>query len=206
MSEPRYDRVMPGVVVGIVEQTTGDPDKLGRIKVRFPLLDAAILSNWCRVASFFAGSGVGAYFLPAKGDEVLVTFEAGNMNAPYVIGALWNGRDLPPVTGEAPQQSVRVIKTKSGSLIRIDDTAGAEKIEISDKGGDKVVIDAAKKSITISSTGTLEITAATKITLSAPEIEIDAKKSLKATAGAGGADITATGGDVVVKGVQIKLN
>ena len=57
MNDPRggHERVIPGVVVGIVRQTTGDPDNLGRIRVEYTMFSGAILSNWCRVASFFAG-------------------------------------------------------------------------------------------------------------------------------------------------------
>lgn len=200
-----YERSMPGVVVGLVEQTTGDPEKLGRIKVRYPWLGNTVLSNWCRVASFFAGSGVGAYFLPAVGDEVLVAFEAGNVNVPYVIGALWNGKDLPPVAGEEKQQSVRMLKTRGGSTIRIDDTSGAEQIEIVDKSGDKILLDATKKSMTVTVTGSIELSAGEgSIKLSAGQIEISATQTLKLS---GSTEVSLeSGGGVSVKGSTIRLN
>lgn len=196
---------MTGVVVGIVEETTGDPERLGRIKVQYPLFGATIMSNWCRVASFFAGKDVGAYFLPAKGDEVLVIFEAGNLNVPYVIGSLWNGQDRPPVAGEQKQQDVRMIKTRSGSQICIDDTPGAEKIEVTDKSGDKVVLDAVKRSVTIAAGGDIDVSAGPgKITLKAAQIELSATAAVKISAQAQ-VDISSTG-DVSVKGALIRLN
>lgn len=202
---PAHARTMPGVVVGLVAQTTGDPEKLGRIRVSYPWLGENLLSNWCRVASFFAGSGVGAYFLPAVGDEVLIAFEAGNVNVPYVIGALWNGKDLPPVTGEAKQQNVRMIKTRGGSTIRIDDTSGAEQIEIVDKSGDKILLDATKKSMSVSVTGSIELSAnGGSIKLSAAQIDISATQSLKIS-GSSEASLTSAG-DVSVKGLTIRLN
>ncbi len=200
-----YERTMAGVVVGIVEQTTGDPAKLGRIKVRYPLFNNEVLSNWCRVASFFAGKGVGAYFLPSKGTEVLVAFEAGNLNVPYVIGALWNGQDTPPVEGEQKQQNVRAIKTKGGSLIRIDDSSGSEQIEIVDKSGDKILLDSAKRSVSISARGDIDISADTgKISLSASQIELSAKTTVKIT-GQVGVQVEASG-EVAVRGALIRLN
>jgi uncharacterized protein involved in type VI secretion and phage assembly len=209
MSDPQgsYERIIPGVVVGIVRATTGDPDKLGRIRVEYTMFSGTILSNWCRVASFFAGKDQGAYFLPALETEVLVAFEAGNMNVPYVIGALWNGKDLPPVVGEAAQQTVKIIKTQGGSVIKIDDTSGSEKIEIVDKsGGNSILIDIAQKKVAITSAGDISLTAAQgKITLSATAVEITGTNGLEMTAGEEGAKLTASG-TVVVKGTQIRLN
>ncbi|RKH00547.1 phage tail protein [Corallococcus sp. CA053C] len=202
---PGNERAMPGVVVGLVDQTTGDPEQLGRIRVRYPWLNNTVLSNWCRVASFFAGDGVGAYFLPAKGDEVLIAFEAGNINVPYVIGALWNGKDQPPVTGQEKQQDIRMIKTRGGSTIRIDDTKGAEQIEIVDISGDRILFDAKKKSVSVTVTGSIELSAgAGSIKLSAAQIEIDATSSLKLN---GPKEVSIdSGGPVSVKGSTIRLN
>jgi uncharacterized protein involved in type VI secretion and phage assembly len=176
---------IPGVVIGIVEETKGDPAKLGRIKVRFPWLGGTILSNWCRVASFAAGKSAGAYFLPARGDEVLVAFDSGNVNVPYVIGALWNGIDVPPVAAEEAQQNVRMIKTRSGASIRIDDTSGSEKIEIFDKNQNTISIDTAKNKITIASKGELAVSAAEKLTIDAAEVEITSKGSVKISGATG---------------------
>ncbi|RKH40796.1 phage baseplate assembly protein V [Corallococcus llansteffanensis] len=202
---PGNERAMPGVMVGLVDQTTGDPEQLGRIRVRYPWLNNTVLSNWCRVASFFAGGGVGAYFLPAKGDEVLIAFEAGNINVPYVIGALWNGKDQPPVTGQEKQQDIRMIKTRGGSTIRIDDTKGAEQIEIVDISGDRILFDAKKKSVSVTVTGSIELSAgAGSIKLSAAQIEIDATSSLKLN---GPKEVSIdSGGPVSVKGSTIRLN
>ena len=89
------DRRFYGVVIGVVTNNH-DPRSLGRIKVKFPWLSADNESNWARVASLMAGKGRGALFLPEVDDEVLVMFEHGYMEHPYVVGALWNGKDTPP--------------------------------------------------------------------------------------------------------------
>ena len=70
-------------------------DSLGRIRVRFPLMDAAgkpTHSAWLRVAQRFAGPGVGSQFVPRVGQEVLVGFLEGDVQRPIILGALYNGR------------------------------------------------------------------------------------------------------------------
>lgn len=133
-----------GVVVGIVTNVT-DPQDLARVKVKFPTISEQLESTWARLATPMAGSGKGIEFLPEVNDEVLVAFEYGDINRPYVIGALWNGVDKPPL---ASSQAVsggkvekRIIKSRSGHIITLDDTNGAEKISILDKAGQKVVLD-----------------------------------------------------------------
>lgn len=194
---------IPGVVVGIVEQTTGDPDGLGRIRVRYPWLGTTVLSNWCRVASLFTGNGTGAYFLPARNDEVLLAFDAGNENVPYVIGALWNGKDLPPVQGEQTQQTVRMIKTRGGSTIRIDDTQDQERIQIVDKAGNELLLDTAKKSVTLTSAQDLTVTAAGSLTLKGASIALTSTGAMQLKA-SGNVDVE-TSGEVSVQGSMIRL-
>src|ERR1700750_1699162 len=84
-----------GVVIGIVTNNQ-DPDGMHRVKVRFPWLNLDDESHWARVATPMAGDKRGAYFLPEPDDEVLVAFEHGSLEHPYVIGSLWNGKDKAP--------------------------------------------------------------------------------------------------------------
>jgi len=132
-----------GVVVAVVTNTH-DPEGLARVKVRFPWLSDQAESPWARVACLMAGGGRGAYFLPEVDDEVLVAFEQGDMRLPYVIGALWNGKDLPPSGNEGGKNDVRMIRSRSGHVVRFIDKQGGEKIEIEDHAGkNRIVIDAA---------------------------------------------------------------
>ena len=89
-----------GVVVGIVTANQGDPDGLGRVKVRFPWLASDAESAWARIATLMAGNKRGSFFLPEVEDEVLVAFEHGDLRYPYILGALWNGKDKPPDTNK----------------------------------------------------------------------------------------------------------
>lgn len=169
----RTDSKIFGVVTGIVTDNK-DPDKLGRVKVKIPRLSTDDESNWARVVSLMAGKEKGIFFLPEVDDEVLVTFEYGDINMPYVIGSLWNGKDTPPLTNDDGENNIRLIKSRSGHIIRLDDTDGKEKIEIMDKSEkNMIVIDTKEKKISVTSEKDIEILAPDgKVTIKAKEIEI----------------------------------
>ena len=84
-----------GVVVGIVTDND-DPERLGRVKLRFPSLSADYESHWARVAAPGNGASRGTVWIPEVNDEVLVAFEGGDRQRPFVLGGLWNGKDTPP--------------------------------------------------------------------------------------------------------------
>ncbi|HEX6904121.1 MAG TPA: phage baseplate assembly protein V [Thermoanaerobaculia bacterium] len=139
-----------GVTVGVVTNNQ-DPEGLGRVKVRFPWLSEQDESHWARVVTPMAGNDRGLYLLPEVDDEVLVAFEHGRVELPYVLGALWNGKDKPPESNGDGKNALRTLKSRSGHVIRLDDTDGGEKIEIVDaKGKESIVFDAAKNTITVS--------------------------------------------------------
>lgn len=138
-----------GVAVGVVTNNQ-DPEGLGRVKVRFPWLSDADESHWARVVTPMAGSSRGLYLLPEVDDEVLVAFEHGRIELPYVLGALWNGKDKPPEDNAGGTNNRRTLKSRSGHVVRLDDTAGGEKIEILDAAGKQsIVLDTAQSTLTI---------------------------------------------------------
>lgn len=83
-----------GLVVGVVTNNR-DPDKLGRVRVRYPALSDTIESWWARIAAPAAGAGRGVLMMPVAGDEVVVGFEHGDPRRPYVLGAVFNGNAKP---------------------------------------------------------------------------------------------------------------
>ncbi len=131
-----------GVAAGVVTNNQ-DTEGLGRIKLRFPWLSDNNETDWVRVVALMAGSERGTYFLPEVGDEVLVAFEHGDINQPYVIGTLWNGMSSPPETNSDGQNNIRKIRSRSGHeiIFNDDDTGGQEKIEIHTNSGHTVVLD-----------------------------------------------------------------
>ncbi|MGW8670337.1 VgrG-related protein [Streptomyces niveus] len=82
-----------GLVSGTVTDTQ-DPEGSGRVKVRFPWLSDEYASDWARTAQS-GGTGGGEAFIPEVGDEVLVGFEHGHLDRPYVLAGLYNGKDRP---------------------------------------------------------------------------------------------------------------
>ncbi|MGW0961257.1 VgrG-related protein [Streptomyces gelaticus] len=82
-----------GLVSGTVTDTQ-DPEGSGRVKVRFPWLSDEYASDWARTAQSGGTSG-GEAFIPEVGDEVLVGFEHGHLDRPFVLAGLYNGKDRP---------------------------------------------------------------------------------------------------------------
>lgn len=173
-----------GVVVGIVTNNQ-DPDKMGRVKVRFPWLSDDQESWWARIATVMAGGSRGSYFLPEVNDEVLVAFEHGDVRFPYVIGALWNGKDAPPTTNDDGKNNIREIKSRSGHILRFDDTDGNEKVVIVDKtGNNSLTIAASDNSITLSCNGRMKLQAVGIDINSQADINIEAQSTMEVKAGA----------------------
>lgn len=202
--EPLY-----GVVSAIVT-SNDDPDGRGRVKLRFPWLAAEAKgeSAWARVATTMAGKERGTYFLPEVDDEVLVAFEHGDIRFPYVIGALWNAKALPPEKNDGDKKNnKRTIKSRSGSILRFDDTKDAEKIEIADKDNKvKIVIDVKNQKITIDAEKSgIEITSKDgKLVLSGKGVEIASTAALTLKADAD-VELTASG-KATIKGSTVAIN
>lgn len=196
---------MYGVMVGIVTNNQ-DPEQLGRVKVKFPWLSDQDESFWARIATPMAGNGRGFYCLPEVDDEVLVAFEQGDPRFPYVLGALWNGKDKPPLSNDDGKNNVRVLHSRSGHMIRLNDEDSKETIEIVDKSGkNTIVIDTARNAIAITSDKDITLSAPQgTITLDAQKLELKSSASTKIEAGAG-MDLKASG-TMNCKGATINLN
>ena len=194
-----------GVVVGVVTNNR-DPENMHRVKVRFPWLNGADESNWARVVTPMAGDGRGMYFLPEVDDEVLLAFEHGCVEFPYVIGALWNGKDSPPENNSDGENNNRSLMSRSGHLIRLCDRSGQESIEIVDKtGNNKIVIATSGNKISIEAQGDIDIASQSgKLTLSALGIEIKSQAGIQMQA-TQNIDVSATA-QVNVKGVMVNVN
>jgi phage baseplate assembly protein V len=202
--QARNDRFY-GVVVGIVTNNQ-DPENMHRVKVRFPWLSNDVESNWARVAAPMAGKGRGAYFLPEIDDEVLVAFEHGQVDHPFVVGCLWNGKDDAPESNADGENNHRTIKSRSGHVLRFNDKSGNETIEIIDKtGSNKIIIDSANNSITIEAKSDITIKSATgKLSMQANGIEMKSRMGVSVEA-AQNMDLKANA-IVTIKGAMIRLN
>lgn len=197
--------VVDGVAVGMVVDHK-DPGGLGRVKVRYQGIAEDGLEFWARIAVPMAGASRGIFFLPEVEDEVLLAFEHGDMTRPYILGALWNSKDVPPDTNSDGKNNLRLIKSRSGHLVRFDDTDGKEKIEIIDKtGNNKITFDAANNTITVESAKDIVLKASQgTIRLDAKTVEIKSSADTKVEAGST-LDVKASG-TLTLKGATVNIN
>jgi uncharacterized protein involved in type VI secretion and phage assembly len=182
--------VYPALVTDVV-----DPDGQGRVRVRLPWSpdpDGQAYEAWARLATLMAGNDRGSWFIPDPGDEVLVAFEAGEPRRPYVVGALWNGKDAPPQSMDgAGRNEKKVLRSRSGVKVTLDDANGREKLILETPGGQTVILedgpdrieisDANGSSIELAADGITVVTGA-KVTVQASEVEVTAGQ-VKVTAG-----------------------
>lgn len=204
LSSGELEGRITGVVTGVVTNVK-DPEKLHRVKLKFPWLSEQDESGWARVAAPMAGAKRGFFALPEVDDEVLVAFEHGDPRFPYVIGSLWNSKATPPAEG-TDKNDRRSLTSRSGHVVRLDDTQGEEKIEILDKTGKNSIVIATKdNAITITADSDVTIEAKSgKLVLKGNEVQIASKGALKIESGAG-LDVKATG-QLNAKGQVINLN
>jgi uncharacterized protein involved in type VI secretion and phage assembly len=198
-------RRISGVVTGIVTDNE-DPEGLGRVKLRFPWRSTDDPTGWVRFVAPMAGEDRGTFFLPEVGDEVLVAFEHGDVHYPYVIGALWNSDDVPPVE-KADQVDVRKLRSRTGHEIVFDDTDGSERVEIRTAGGHEIVLDDGEKRVTVTDSGgqsvvldagskSVTIEGDTSLSLSAKSVEITGQTSVSIS----------SNGQLSLEGLPVKLN
>jgi uncharacterized protein involved in type VI secretion and phage assembly len=164
-----------------------DPDGIGRVKVTLPWspdTGSDRYEMWARVATFMGGNNRGSWFIPDVNDEVLVAFEAGDPRRPYVLGGLWNGSDSPPESMDgAGQNNKKVLRSRNGVKITLDDqdgqeqfiaeTPGGQTITLKDGPGSIEIADSNGNSIKLQSSG-VTVNASAKVTVTASLVEISA--------------------------------
>jgi phage protein D len=163
--EPQQ-QALGGLTIGIVSDNN-DPDKLGRVKVKYPLLyddnlGADITSDWIRINTMGAGAGYGMLFLPEVNDEVIVAFAHGDQNAPFVLGTLWSNKHMPPLAPAKLLQGGKVVQralySRSGHYILLDDSDADGGISLVDKKGNKLVFKAQDDSLLVETKGKITMT------------------------------------------------
>lgn len=193
----------PGVVIAKVTNIK-DPENTNRVKVKYPWLSDDIESDWARIAVPDAGNDRGFQWLPEVDDEVLVAFEHGDINWPFILGGLYSGKNKPPVPASEAIKSdkvvQRVIKSRSGHTILLNDEQGKEQIVIRDKTGkNEIVIDSKENTMTIKvdkdimleAGGKIDIKGAQAITIASAQQDVNIEcQNFKVTAKQG-AEISA---------------
>ncbi len=151
--QDRWQRQAPQMGLAFAE-VTGVTDEGYTLEFYSGTHDAP--STPARVASFMAGGGRGAYFMPEKGDEVVVGFEMGDLNRPVILGALWSDVDKPPGHADtSSSNNIRTITSRAGHHVTFDDSPSG-KIVIQTKGGFEISIeDGPTPKISLKTTGNI---------------------------------------------------
>ncbi|MBW1296415.1 type VI secretion system Vgr family protein [Aquimarina litoralis] len=143
--------------IAIVKENA-DPDKLGRIKVQFFWQKVTgEMTPWLRIMTPHAGGEKGFHFIPEKDEEVIIGFEGGNAERPFVMGAMYTGNGKPDEGWETAENDIKAIRTRGGHTISFSDQDGGESISITDKNGNSIVLDTVDKSIAISAPDSISI-------------------------------------------------
>jgi uncharacterized protein involved in type VI secretion and phage assembly len=178
----RWYGVYPAIVSDIK-----DPDGQGRVKVKLPWAadsGGSAYEAWARHATMMAGNNRGTWFIPDVNDEVLVAFEGGDPARPCVVGSLWNGSDSPPESMDGSGNNYKkVIRSRNGVKLTLDDQDGQENFIVETPGGQKVTLhdgpgsveikDSNGNSIKLEAAG-ITVTASAKVTVNASTVEVTA--------------------------------
>ena len=152
-----------------------DPEGMGRIKVQFAWQRSFGTSTpWLRIVTPHSGGDKGFHFIPEIGEEILVGFEGGNAERPYVLGSLYHGGQRPN-SWKTDMNDIKAIRTRSGHTIEFNDSNGAESITIVDKNSNTVFIDTANNNI--------EVTANEKMTFNAKNMEFNVAEDMQMNVG-----------------------
>ncbi|MDQ1738354.1 MAG: hypothetical protein QOE53_6, partial [Pseudonocardiales bacterium] len=199
-------RASQGVVIGQVSDAQ-DPQHQGRVRLSYPWLSDSYVSDWARTVQVGAGKDRGAMVVPEVGDEVLVIFEQGDIDRPYVLGGLFNGVDTPKASG------VALIDPGSGAVNRrslisrrghrvdlLDEDGKTEGVCVSSSDDKlKLVLDATATTVTVHSDGSVTVegkggvvvdSGSSKLELKGGEISIKASTGVTVDSGGGSIKVT----------------
>lgn len=192
LNGPPRDLRMPGLATGLVTNTKEEAGgQRGWVRLMFPWLDDKYETDWVRTVQL-SGGGV---FSPEVNDEVLVGFEQGSLDRPYVLGKLYNGVDKPAahtqdlVDATGGTVNRRSLVSRTGNRLELLDGTRASGVRLA--SGDKkleVLLD--------EKAGTLRLTVLGTGGMAASSITLDAN----------GITLDANAGEVLIKGRMIRLN
>lgn len=173
---------------------TEDPNHLGRIRVQFDWQaqlgensdGEQMMTPWLRLSQPYAGGGKGFSFIPEIGEEVMIDFEGGNAERPYVKGTLYNGVGYPDGAWLPGNNQVKAIRTRNGHTIEIWDEGEGGYIRIYDNEKENYILTFStdEKLIKLESTGNIELYAQNDIIMHAGhDINASADNDMTITVG-----------------------
>ncbi|MEV3938380.1 VgrG-related protein [Glycomyces sp. NPDC049804] len=217
---------VPNGLVSAVVSDARDPMKLGRVKVTLPWLSKDFTTTWARTVSAGGGAGRGLWAIPEVGDEVLVGFADGDMDHPYVLGGLHNGKDTPPkleaptVDGSSGEIGVRALVSRDAHRLELVDDQSKKGILLSTGDGKLFLrMDATGKVIELKCSGEVKVSGmgvkidagSGPLELSGSEVKVTGRSKVEVSAttvkvaGQGSAELSASG-SVTVRGGIVRIN
>ncbi len=210
---------MNKIITGFVADNQ-DPDQNGRIKANIYLSLVPFETDWLPVMALFAGEEKGAFSLPDVGDLVVIAFKDESYREGYVLGSIWTQNNSLPLSEENSDadlngdgnNALKMIRSKSGQRIILDDTEGAEKIQILNPDGtSRIELNAEDESINLISEVDVTISSETSVSITAEEMSIELEGDLTGECenfgieASGDTSISGDGG-IVLEGKGIALN
>ncbi len=102
-----------------------DRQGMGRVRVRFHWMNNDEQTPWIRIVNPHAGNGKGMYFIPEKGEHVLIGFENANPSKPFVLGSMYHSGENAGALNNTASNNIKAIQTKSNNRIVMDDDAAS---------------------------------------------------------------------------------
>ncbi|MEE1940293.1 VgrG-related protein [Streptomyces sp. TRM 70361] len=180
---------VPGVAVGVVTdvQAPREHRNQGWVRLKLPWLsddsgrEKAYVTDWVRTVQL-GGTGGGGVFSPEVNDEVLVAFEQGLLDRPYVIGGLYNGVDKPTpdslalVDGRSGRVNRRSFASRGGHRVELlDAVPGPAGVRLrTHRDRLSVHLDQQNTVITVHSDGKVTVSAQQEVTVTGRGITLDA--------------------------------
>jgi Rhs element Vgr protein len=237
LTAPPASGLLPGIAglhLGVVMKLDADPAGERRVQVSVPLLQADSDGVWARLSNFYASNGVGDFFIPEIGDEVVLGYLNEDPSHPVILGSLYSSSRTPPydltaenntkaivtrsklrilfdedkkvITLITPAANQIVISDDAKSITLLDQTAN--KVQLSPDGilldSPKDIVISAKGKITMSAVGDISQTAQADVKVSGLNVSNTAQVGFKAT-GSATAELSASG-QTVVKGAIVMIN
>lgn len=214
VSSPTASGLIPGInglQTGIVKKVNEDPDNEFRVQVTMPILGEDSDPVWARLSTFYAGNGVGAYFMPEVNDEVILGFMNDDPRFPIILGSVFSSSIPAPETPDE-ENTIKTLMTQGKLQLKFDDenkeltvvTPGLNTIVLSDKAKGVTITDQNEntiqmddKGVVIESKSALSIKAANAIKIEGDSIELSGSSKL---------DMASSGGPTTVKGTTVAIN
>lgn len=237
VTSPLASGWLPGVEglhVGKIQKLDGDPGKEQRILVEIPLLNGDKNAVWARLATLYAGNGIGSFFIPEIGDEVVVGFFNNDPCHPVILGSLYSSKQVPPYELKAEnykkavvtkqkmkvefdeEKKIVTVTTPGNNMLELNDDG--KSVSLSDQNGNKLILDdqgitldsggkiilKSKGDITADATGQIGLSSKSDVSLDGMNVKATAKTGFTAKGNAT-AELSASG-QTTVKGGMVMIN